>query len=287
MDNICWVFHHSNFVLIQGQREREEPVTLSKVEKIAEVLTENSELCKVDKDLAKVAIEKELIQNLTSSKKSPDERLRLQKCSHTYIGNALAAEALIAKPLAICEEVGESWLPRVQVIELAHTMRDIFALSIVPFDPDVKQTWYYKKSISILEYTQETKEEIGRKYHFWPGLPEASSEDWHQDKISCKITGQEVPSEVYTGFFKPFETFSCEKAGPQFDPEKLPDSLAKACAFYEYEVDSALSEINNTELQETVRKIVSFFIDDEHAKGLGLTLLQAPLGKTFYFTKTQ
>lgn len=184
---------------------------------------------------------------------------------------------------------GLDWQPRNKLIQLAIQDRLIFAISFIPINPETKQDWYFKKNVQCLTVDDSVAENI-KIVELLQYLP---SQDRPFEAVSL-ISNQAFsflkakvnkPSEVFTGFFKPYPTFSSDLAAAEFDPNHLPANVTKANVFSENEVNLSLAKIKNHDLRDRVNGIIIVFIEDFQAKGMGLTILQAPRGITLYFSK--
>lgn len=191
----------------------------------------------------------------------------------------------------LLESERDGWQPRINLMQQAFAEKNIFAISIVPFDPTIHQTWYTKKHTSSFEVNPGASiindKKIIDHFGFLPLKEQAETENM-SELISDQSTQKADPNnppKIFTGFFKPFSTFSSAIATPEFDPENLPINVKKIQAFSDKEVKKSLSEIKNIDLKDRIENIFWSFIEDDNAKGLGLTILQAPDVTRLYFSK--
>lgn len=275
-------FYHSHNIFIKGQREENEnePLTCEDIATAAEEILDEIEpgqMSKMDQEEFKVCFEKAATKIVLTNNRGPIEFVYIEKFTRTYSGDYDGAQNNYSKPVDGLKS---------ELLELAHQTHSIFAVSIVPINPDILQPWYYKKCFLSAKLTPENAETIGKWFEF--GVPSFSD----TARSGCKttnsrnvLTGQK-PSEIYAGFYKPFSTFSSEVAGAQLDPDNLPLSVRKTYVFSQRELDESINSIEDQDLQNSIRKIIELFVNDLNAKGLGVTILQRQNNK-FYFTKLQ
>jgi hypothetical protein len=303
-DNMNHSYYHSNFISIRGYREIIEPISYSQIKNSVNDLVNNIEICE-DREASKVVLENAIIQQIKEkeiakrSRQDPwvlDEMLNMHIDYSFYSGNCEDAQRHYNTSRKFYEknyktftdeQEREQWLPRINIIDFAQTTNLIFTLSIIPYNPDTEQTWYYKRCFysvkAIPENTVKLKKIFGG---FVPSRIPTTSSGIKHDTIHEKITANDKnPEEICTGFFKPFPTFYSKKKGVQFDPIMLPKSIIVCNVFKEEELIYSLNKIINADLKEIVQKIILLFINDTHAKGLGLTILQSSPEKQLYFTK--
>jgi hypothetical protein len=287
------IIYNFDQVCIEGKRE----VIHFDYSKVVEVVDSIMEKCKEDLTKAEENTLRANLEDLVKGEvqardqankrmnKAPEECVHVTKQHKLYAG----AQYPSMKQQSIHElQCGDDWKPRVALFQLAFADRCIFALSIVPLDPETHQTWYAKKSLTRLTVgASEAEDQRIRKIFFY--LPDHSPFEGELTKTqystSTMKANQDEPSEVCRGFFKPYPTFSSNSAAPEFDPENLPPHVVKANVFSQNEINNSLSKIENDDLRDRVNGFVLTFIVDFQAKGMGLTILQAPRGLTLYFSK--
>ncbi len=130
----------------------------------------------------------------------------------------------------------DRWNQRVKMINEAHQCAHLFALSILPVNPNITQTWYYKNSRT---YHGEIVRGITQTRHLTPSMG--------------KIKGFIQPFLGYNGHYSPeFD----ENNLATMSPIILPDDIDE--------------KIENTSL----RNIARSFLEDKQSESIGLTLLQ-------------
>ncbi len=302
---IMYGFQH---ISLNGRREKETFSFTKIAAAVDEVMTSVKEsepdLLKMEEDMLRNALETKFLKDVQAKdqanlrmNKSPEEQIWVQKRNDLYAGEQLKAENCLSQRVKYIYERDEKlfendaerdeWQPRIDIIEQAFACRAVFSISIVPFNSDILQTWYDKKSLSQTAIIEANEQKITKILHYMPDTDkEFISETWKYNEKSSNVKAKlENPPEIFTGFCMPFPTFSSDLAAAQWDPENLPVTVKKTYVFSENELNSSLSDIGNVDLQDRIKNIIFSFIDDIHAKGMGLVILQAPLGKKLYFTK--
>jgi hypothetical protein len=140
----------------------------------------------------------------------------------------------------------QSWQPRIAMIETAKEEGRIFSISIVPTDPKIFQTWFYKKSAM------------------------ATSDDMHgsfEKKEFVTIAEDAMQPQRLLGFVKPFPSYNSMYA-PTLDPQEpgtIPISKIE-------DIPPAIADLLPDPLRERVEIVLRHFFNDPHARAIGLTV---------------
>lgn len=175
----------------------------------------------------------------------------------------------------LSEEEKRAWQPRIDILEKAFSIKEIFSISIIPVNPTIAQTWYDRKSVYQINYHNE------------PRLMDLYSDQtnaWRKVDSTSFHPASNPPAPVISGFFTPFPTFSSDLATPQYDPDRLPDTVVQGRVFCDLNLNKALSMIENPTLIEKIESVVELFKVDFEAKGVGLVILETR-AKVLYLTK--
>lgn len=197
------------------------------------------------------------VQSLAAAATSPQARADLERDvaflrirDHKW---APCTRALQENALEIYEnglKNKEEWEARIRMIELAAENADVFALSIVPVDPSIEQTLYFRNGFAYLEASK-----YGKTYTTTGDTTTTEQED--PDK----------PAPVLKGFVKPYPTFTSNLAAPDETP-------SMRCEVNRIEdIDKHLADIEPS-LKERMHDIVEAFLVDQHASQLGTITLK-------------
>jgi hypothetical protein len=298
---IIYSFEHFS---IEGMRQ-EKLVSHSKisefVDKTLPFLTDlNQNLSENEKEKIKNHLKILTIEKAKElSDKDPEEYSWVRKTSDCYFGNQKKANKEFSKRIRYNYERDEKkfendnsrdeWKPRIKIIEESYACPEILSISIVPFNPNTRQTLFDTKYVSHLEIIEKNSKKIKELLNYMPDVDQLF-EDQHREFRSItsnkKKDPNKFPESNLVGFFLPYCNFSSNIAFAQFDPENLPSSANKAFVFSEKEVEKNISEIKSFDLKNRIRSIVSLFIDDSHAKSLSLIILHPhPKRKMLFYTK--
>ncbi len=169
--------------------------------------------------------------------------------------------------------INHEWRPRLYIVGKLFYSNLIFSISIIPTEPREHQTIYFKKSYKI-ENNILPEEEVA-------SLDSTKS---FTTQNSCSFQTESSPQLI--GFFKPYAGFSSNLAVPQYDPDHLPASIPTINIWEPAEVYSSLEGITNPDLPNQILRILDAFLEDIHAQGIALLILQPPhQTKVLYYKK--
>jgi hypothetical protein len=292
------IIYTSKYVTLEGIK-KEERFDYAKISSIVDkVMSGHTNLSKMEQEDLRVKMEALIINEYRAKEKAdlrmnknPEEEICVISIGKSYSAAEIKELEFNFHEDKLPESERVGRLPRINLMQQAFDAKNIFAISIVPFDPTIHQTWYTQKHMSGFEVNTGTSgindNKIIDLFGFLPLKEETKKgkiERFGYDKSDQKADPNKPP-KIFTGFFKPFSTFSSEVATPEFDPENLPFNVKKINAFSEKEVKKSISEIKNIELKDRIENIFWSFIEDDNAKGLGLTILEAPDVTRLYFSK--
>jgi hypothetical protein len=277
----------SNYISISGWRERVErsaDEVLERKESFIEDLGELG-LPKLDQTELSHLFDQKIVKTL-KYKNLSTEITHLNQWDASCVG-------FEKPPFFICEndkEEREDWLPRIEMIQQMVAELGIFSLSIIPMDPDVKQTWFCKKVLRREQPVRITTEMLAHFNMKLEDIPEVPSyPDYQSSSTNTEESNESMdlynPPQTLKGFFAPFSGFSSKLARSEFDPEVLPPEVKQVNVLKKGEVDRAIEMIRDHSLRQSILRIVASFCEDFHAKSIGLLVLQAPRPEQFFFTK--
>ncbi len=174
-----------------------------------------------------------------------------------------------AKPTMLYERDEEDLRPqwmflRIEMFEKAYATHDLFTVSIVPKHPEVCQTWYQRRTLS--DYQEEKRQD----YMF-----ESTT-----NTCAFPQKAQNQPRAQF-GFLKPYPSFSSERYIPDPRFERI-DSIRLQ---HIWDVEQVMREVTNEALKERLTVILSNFLKDDEAKGIGLCFHNHGTGTTKLFHK--
>jgi len=148
----------------------------------------------------------------------------------------------------------DKWQPRINMFETAYQTEQIFAISIVPKNPSMRQTWYQKR---ILKTTPD---------YFFHGS--TSTKIKHSECFTRVQTDEQMPIKQ-PGFIEPFSAFSSAKFGadPTFSNS---ERVRQVWLQTRLDVENALVEVGELPLKTQLTTILTHFLIDTEAKSVGL-----------------
>lgn len=158
----------------------------------------------------------------------------------------------------------ETWNARVLFFHQIFLSKSIFSVSIIPFDPHVRQTIFYKKGYTNHILTSYDKERIIND----------------TESLTVNLPAISGVTAILKGFFKPYPDFDSALAVPEFDPKSFP----AINVWNKENIENPFEGINNDAIRQQVIAVVNTFENDIHAQGIGMTILTTP-PKVLFFKK--
>jgi len=148
------------------------------------------------------------------------------------------------------------WDPRIQLMDAAYKCSHIFAVSIVPKDSSIEQTWYLKKALIHNAYADYCK---------------SCSSETFGDQTSDS-TNNEIPklSDFQGGFIKPFTSYHSTSYRPTIDLDHLPPTVKPEVLINQYDVKDIVNNHYPEQVQSEISEILNCFLEDQHAEAIGL-----------------
>jgi hypothetical protein len=196
-DNVVHSYYHSSWITIKGFRSTIEPVLHSHIEEVVNSMVNNIEISEI-REATKSALENKIIEHIKTKKSTPNEMLNMEIKYSFYSGNSDDARKHRNIPFKYFEkdyktyadkQEIEEWLPRINMIDICQETNLIYALSIVPYNPDIEQTWYYKKSFYLVEAIPENASYLEKMFGgYVPSRKGTSTSGIRYNTYSEKIT---------------------------------------------------------------------------------------------------
>lgn len=158
------------------------------------------------------------------------------------------------------ESEKRQWQSRIRLFEkVASATGFVFSISIVPTDPSILQSWYYKKSYKINEDLAD--------------LPDAESQEFLESNCDENSISSNPPP-TFRGFTKPYLQFDSKDFGADIDPMNPDRFVEQHYVSSKESIQEAIRDIRSEELQTTTSDILDSFMVDENAAEMSLILLE-------------
>lgn len=152
-----------------------------------------------------------------------------------------------------------TWFPRIMMFSTAFKCGDIFAISIVPKNPSIQQTWYLKKA------------KIHDPLYDFCRWSEGTKKDYACTDGSDQRDPQ--PEDWQGGFIKPFENYYSNDHRSTIDLGRLPPTAKCEHLSNQQDVERVVSLHDPQTSQEAIKSILNQFLLDSEATHLGLLTL--------------
>lgn len=157
------------------------------------------------------------------------------------------------------------WNPRILMLQTAYRCRSIFTVSVVPTNPDIRQTLYQKHIL------QPAPAWFDPNLSYVPEFIVRVIYDNHSETV----TESKNESKKLTGFLKPFDTYNCSVYTPDPIFNTIQAVVLESCN----DLPACVKSIT------ALSAVLLYFLADQESQSIGITCLLSGRPFALLFTK--